>query len=208
MRVSAGNGGWFRVDDVDGLPGPVYVRFAPVDGRVRITELYIDGRGNPVQAGALRRLPIAAWESEMAGEWESLVADVPMVLVPGPDLSRLASHFATTFGPASKADHWIAESMRAQLGDGGARQAPMGKDPDPVEQEPEPVVLTAPQHGLTDDFLGDVARAYEAAVHQRRPPASALAEAAGVERRTVESWIYKARKRGIMRPAAKRGRVV
>jgi hypothetical protein len=74
--------------------------------------------------------------------------------------------------------------------------------------EPELPRLSAPENGLTDEFLREVAKAYDAAVAHRMPPGEALAELAGVSPRTVHRWVYTARKRGLMEPATQRGRIV
>lgn len=214
MRIRAGNGGWHVLEGDLGLPGVVYARIQEVDERFRVTELYIDGRGVPIQAEALRRLPL--------GALEQLASAVPTAFerlsVPGPDLSRLAAYFGTTFG---KAAHWVADSMRAQYADSGVEQAPMpgsGAVRRPADEDVEPVVLLAPPgaDGLTDAFLQDVSRAYSSAVSRGEPPATAIAKQLHAHgypdsvatRRLVESWIYKARKRGVMPPASRPGRVV
>src|SRR4051794_28784463 len=88
-----GNGGWVRVDsDELGLPGRVYFRMQEVDGELRLTELYLDGRGSPIPPRALRQLPLQALEH--GGSGESMRTRMK---VAGPDLSRLAAHFASTF---------------------------------------------------------------------------------------------------------------
>lgn len=200
MRIHQGNGGWFEAEGDLGLPGRVYFRVQLVDDTLRITEIYLDGRGEPLQS--LARFPLRALE-QLASQ-----ASRPRLQVAGPDLSRLATYFASTFG---RAQHWVADSWRAQYADSGVPQAPMmarrGRRDSAGEAEAK-VELAPPEDGLTDLFLSDLARAYEQAVRLRRPPASAIAEATGYPRRTVESWIYKARKRGIMPPASRKGRVV
>ena len=50
MQMSFGNGGWCLVDADIGLPGRLYVRITGVDGQPRLTELYIDGRGERDQS--------------------------------------------------------------------------------------------------------------------------------------------------------------
>jgi hypothetical protein len=232
MQISRGNGGWHRIDGDLGLPGKLYARVRAVDGRPRITELYVDGDGEPIQAAALRRLPLSqleVWMSDMGGADDD---------VAGPDLSRLASFYASSWeadtyagrhcdecnaplrGSSTRAEalgreealtDWAALSWFAQYAHLVGYGIPQVRRPKerrhPVDELPEPV-LSAPVAGLTDEFLTDVARAYSAAVMRELPPATTLAELSGYPRRTVESWIYKARKRGLMAPAPKRGRVV
>lgn len=218
MQVIYGNGGWAEVRDL-GLPGRVYVRFAEVEGQLRIVELYVDGQGEPLQAGSLRRFPISALEDVTDED------DVKSTV--GPDLSRLASSFGTSFGAGYyKGRHcdqcraplrgskdvaltdWVAMAYFSQLDPKGLPQAVRTRSNDKkVDELPEPE-LAAPEHGLTDAFLADVGRAYRAAVARRMSPAKTLSQLTGVDQRTVQSWVYKARKRGIMPPATKKGRVV
>jgi hypothetical protein len=90
MEATMGSGGWAEIygDDL-GLPGRVYVRFTKVGERFRISELYVDGRGEPIQPGSLRRFAIGTVEDWLGREeWlESRSGTV------GVDLSRLASHY-------------------------------------------------------------------------------------------------------------------
>jgi hypothetical protein len=203
MRITGGNGGWFRTDS-DEFPGPLYVRVQDVDGRMQATELYVDGRGEPLSRRSLRSLnlaPIEAWATEVA----STPAGAARMQAAGPDLSRLASHFATGFG--SQARHWVADSLRAQYDDSDVPQAPMARERRSGEEE-QPLRLSPPEDGrLTDDFLRQVADAYHRAIQRQIPPAAALADQAGVSPRTVHRWVYTARKRGIL-PATRRGRIV
>ena len=224
MWLQLGFGGWCEVGGV-GLPGRVYARFGAVDGQARIVELYVDGQGEPIQSGALRKFPLAAIEQPLADEKDGRRERCMNTY--GPDLSRLASSYTTAFGRGSfKGRHcpeceaplrgssnvaqtdWVVLSRFAQM---APEEVPQHFEArliqELVEEPPEPK-LTAPEHGLTDAFLADVGRAYGAAVARRQPPATTLAKLAGVDRRTVESWVYKARKRGIMAPAVTKGRIV
>lgn len=203
MRLRQGNGGWYRIDGGHGLPGRVYFRLQDVDGQPRMTELYVDGRNEPITAGPLRKFPVAMLEQWAAG----MPASDAKRATYGPDLSRLAAHFSTGFG--DKIRHWVADSIRAQNPKSGIPQVGMPKESHRDDEEPPAVELSAPDDdGLTDDFLRQVARAYDAAVARRIPPGNALAEVAGVSPRTVHRWVYTARKRGLMPPAASKGRVV
>ena len=67
--------------------------------------------------------------------------------------------------------------------------------------------LSPPIAGLDDDFLRQVAKAYSAAVARGESPNLALAEQVGHQRtRTVERWVYLARKRGFL-PKVRSGAV-
>jgi len=194
--VGYGNGGWVRVE-YGWLPGPLYLRFAAdADGRWHAREMYLDGEARPIEAADLRRLPLAAIETVvLADDGTNVIAG--KAKLPAPDLSTLASHFATSFG--SQAEHWVADSFRAQLPGGESRRAPKAEDLRPA-QRPEVAPLSAPEHGLTDEFLRHVAAAYVAAVEAGQNPAPELAAQSGRPARTVHRWIYIARKRGLLPP--------
>lgn len=203
MQWRHGNGGWVRFDASD-WTGPVYVKFTEDDGRLVAREIYIDPRGGELRSADLRQLDVSRLAALAGTDWND-----PVRLAnrndPGPDLSRLASHFSTRY--PSKSD-WVGQSYLAQLPGSGVKAPRMGATvlPRGVEDRSPPTPLRAPEHGLTDAFLREVADAYGAAVERREHPAKALADQAGVDVRTVHSWVYKARKRGIM-PATKRGSV-
>lgn len=229
MAISGGtNGGWVRADGADfDLPGVLYMRLTDVDGHRRVTELYLDGRGSPIPGQALRLLPLPALEGWLAA-WLERVDPAKSTI--GPDLSRLATAYASVGGgyAGRHCEHcggplkyrqarggqerafvdWIGLSFYAQVEDSGIPQAASYRERSEA-LELEPLTLSAPPDGrLTDAFLSDVTRAYRAAVARGLPPAVTLAELAGVEQRTAQSWFYKARKRGIMPPATSQGRIV
>jgi hypothetical protein len=229
VQISYGNGGWCLVEPDADLAGRLYVRVSDVQGQPRLTELYIDGRGERISPRALRSLPLAAIE-EWAGEGSATRRDVA-----GPDLSRLASHYGTQWGTgAYSGEHcancqaplrgikqvtdplpdralvdWVALSWFAQhsLLDGyNIPQSPMGREH--KRTTPAELKLDPPEDGrLSDEFLRTVAKAYVAAVGRRLPPAKTLAQLAAVSPRTVHRWCYIARKRGLMDPASSRGRI-
>jgi hypothetical protein len=220
MRITDGYDGWTQISGEGlNLPGTVYVRMTPVDGQRRVTEVYFDGRGEPIGGEAMRRFPLQRIETFLA-RWKGDRG----YRFRGPDLSRLARSYATQWvsaftgrrcgtcsGPLENGletalTDWIALSWYAQYEDSGIEQAPL-QDQGRRKLEPTPV-LSAPAEGLTDAFLTDVARAYSAAVGQGQPPALTLAKLAGVKPKTVHSWVYKARQRGLMDPATRKGRIV
>lgn len=205
MILRTGNGGWHRIEGAEGIPGRLYVRIQEVDGLLRITELYVDGQGEPISAAGLRGLPL-----QMLEQW---AADAPAarqrLQTPGPDLSRLAAFFSTTFG--AKVKHWVADAYRAQFPQSGVPRPAEPASSAPKVARPPEVQIGAPPGGrLTDEWLSDLARAYRAAVARRQPPARAIAEALGpgTSVRTVQGWIAKARDRGHLEPAARTGRIV
>lgn len=202
-HIGFGHGGWVRVDE-GGFPGPVYVRYVNERGRAVPVEFYVDGRGHELRSDMFRDVDLGGFTAwAMAGDDVWLPHSTSQ---PGPDLSRLASHFATGFG--SQARHWVADSMRAQRQGSGVPQAPMGPEPDleadEGDERPAPVVTS--ENGLTDDFLKSVAANYLWAVRNRRRPAPFIASQVSFSVRTVHSWISKARARGFLAPTTK-GRV-
>jgi hypothetical protein len=72
----------------------------------------------------------------------------------------------------------------------------------PVPTGPFELSPTSPEGGLTDAFLRDVAAAYRSAVARGLRPNIALAEQArNYSRRSVERWVYLARKAGHLEPS-------
>ncbi|MGW5742894.1 hypothetical protein [Amycolatopsis sp. NPDC003861] len=227
MRIGYGNGGWVRVDGI-GLPGQVYARFAQgTDRRWRITELYVDGEGEPLPLAAIRQLPIDALEAAMLEGPESVESRSN---VAGPDLHRLAAHYATTWGsgtysgrhcsscggpvrgrahegPEKSLSNWVAESWFAQFAESGVRQASMPQAPEPPAAEADDFPVLDPPQGsrITDDFLVRIRSAYALCLRRGLPPAPTIAELTAVSPRTVHKWVYTARARGIM-PPGQRGR--
>jgi hypothetical protein len=215
MRVHKGNSGWCLVTGDTGLPGRTYVRVTEHEGTLRVTEVYIDGEGEPIEPGQLRRLGLQSIEDTA----RYLASHDPELhrhseATAGPDLSRLATYFSTTFGVRENGQparlHWVADSMHAQVRGSKVPQAPRI----PLPSKAEKVALDEPRldpregHQLTDEYLLKVAEAYTAAVAKRMPPAKTLAPMAGVDEKTIHSWVAKARKRGLMPPARRTGRVV
>ena len=195
FSLGYGNGGWVRLDQ-GWLPGPLYLRFAAsAEGRWQVREMYLDGDSRPIEAADLRGLPLAAIETvALAGSGDSVIAS--KARLPGPDLSTLASYYATSFGTA---EHWVAESLRAQLPDGARLRVPRARPARPAKR-PDTARLSPPDHGLTDEFLRHVAAAYIAAVETGRSPAPELAAQSGRPVRTIHRWVYLARKRGLLPP--------
>lgn len=223
MRMQLGNGGWVRVDGVS--ESPMYVRFVrDVHGRWRVHEAYIDGGNQPLAAAAVSPPRFEALEAAVVDLGESLAHREQ---VPGPDLRRLAAHFAHTWGSLAHSgeacgscggpvkggvarrragiveamQNWVAESWFAQFENSAVRQVPMPRQTvkqDDVEDFP---VLDAPAgRPITDDFLRVIAHAYAVAVRKRVHPAPAIANLINVSPRTVQKWVAQARQRGILPP--------
>jgi hypothetical protein len=152
--------------------------------------------------------------------------------VAGPDLHRLAAHYATTWGSSTYSgehcdscgspllgrrkdrhtgsralDNWVAESWYAQFPDSGIPQVAMPNSPAPPATEAEEFPVLEPPQGsrITDEFLVQVRRCYALCLRKGLPPAPTIAELASVSPRTAHKWVSVARTRGIMPPGT-RGR--
>lgn len=165
----------------EGVPGLLYLRLTEVDGHLRVTELYVDGRGAPIQQGALRYFPL--------GQLEDWLADGEN----GEAIRRSLLYSQIDLTPEARETRW---KNRLRLGEAGVPPA-------------ETFELAGRPDSLTDAFLGDVARAFRSAVARHLPPAVEIARQAGdgTSLRTAQGWIYKARKRGLLGPAKHRGRI-
>lgn len=222
VRVSIGNGGWVCVDDVD-LPGPLYVRFRDFGGRLRPVEVYLDASQgtSAVTAQDLRQLPLGEVEAVANQDPGSTLGVANRMNFPAPDLSTLASYYASWFAGNMETEiargNWVALAFASQHIDPGrnADRTPdldlpvkrVRRSPDPGARYRSPAtgyrLAAGPTAGLTDDFLRDVARAYASAVARGEPPNRAIASQTGYPLKTVQRWVYTARLRGIMPPGRK-----
>lgn len=196
--VMMGDGGWFLLARQQGLPGPrTYVRMAPVAGRLRAVELYVDGDGQPLAQSKIGEVALSRVEAE-AGDLVRQHGVVPMGTAP--EMSVLASHLGATWAPPRAGDppqHWVAEAYLARNGAAGVarpKRKPLGR----LFELEQDILDGPPVDGLTDGFLGRVASSYATAVRQGLPPAPTLAGQAHVSPRTVHRWVRLARERGIM----------
>ncbi len=156
--------------------GEVFVR---LDDEGRVVEVFLTKRGGEITPTDLRRLPLTRIRAQATSR---------------PDLWAAVSQ-----DPAPPVDLY-AEASRA-FPSGWIEHAKGRGEPARVELSP-----SSPAAGLTDQFLEDVARAYQSALSRGLRPNVALAEQAQVPRRTAEKWVYLARKKGLL-PATRPGRV-
>ena len=225
MRIGYGNNGWVRIDGI-GLPGPVYARFdVGTDGGWRLHEIYVDGASEALPTDILRDVPagtLAVVPIEGRDHLETRRG------VPGPDLRRLAAHFATTWGALTHdgsacstcggpvkggrwrheagvqeaTQNWVAESWFAQFDRSVVNQVPAPRERPVADPASEEFRLIDPPSGrrITNEFLETVAQAYALAVRKGLHPAPVIAELAQVSPKTVRKWVAKAREREIMPP--------
>ncbi len=207
-QVSVGYGGWLRYESSD-LP-VLFVRMVDRDGRLKIDELYLastDDRG--VRPAALRRLPLGQIEKWVNGDDDFCTQVRKKMMLPGPDLKRLAAHFATTFGRGRDANHWVRDSMWAQIEGSGVRQARAVSLTDPPVRAPRPTArdleLTMPAgKPYPDSFYKNVAQRYGLASAGRNP-AGVIADANHVPVTTVHRWVKVARDKDYL-PPGQRGK--
>jgi hypothetical protein len=211
--LSIGNGGWVRYQSDD---CPVsYLRYlADERGRLLLRECFVDSsEGQPITNDVLGRLPLTKIEAFVNGDgpsWEHLRASVDTVSpVGGPstgsNVAVLASHYATTFHKQQPAN-WCA---LAQQGAQVRKLLARDKDQRAIDADYHLDAPPGPE-GLTDEFLHRVARAYGAAIMRGEAPNATIHKDVGFNPtkapRTVERWVYEARKRQIMRAARKGAR--
>ena len=179
--------GWIRLKEGEGGP-TVYLQFeqagTPGQERFDMQSVVMEkGAEDTLSGRTWRRVPFSELEMYLKIPDVAGYLTTPCDVAP-PSLDSLAEYFDAT-AHLVKASGIIPG--RALTSDGAS-------------QESFPVVR--PLEGrLTDEHLQDVAKAYRWNTNANRPPAPAIAEAAGVPVRTVHRWIYEARKRGILPPA-------
>jgi hypothetical protein len=217
MRASFGNAGWVGVDGL-GLPGPLYVRVRQDGtGRLRVRELYLDASANedaPITSNDLRQLPLSRVEALINAYSDAVLGRAHFV---GPDLSTLATYYATSFANYErqiKERNWAVLNFADQLDPQVVDRLPEFERVQPKTREWRDVrsadldfrlPSSGPTNGLTDEFLQDIARAYAAAVARGERPNVAMARQTGYPLKSVQRWVYTARQRGIM-PRGSRGR--
>ncbi len=171
-----------------------YLQLARDDGnpaRIRVSQItVVPDDGQPVTEAMLRAIPMAEIELHLV-----MLASVTIRPLPGDVGSELSADL-------------VMRPARVKGYDPAALERYFGDEP-PVPLGsviPGRTGLSRPPGGrLTDQYLRDVAAVYLAAIRAKRPPAPAVAEAAGVPVRTVHRWIADARARGIL-PATTRGK--
>jgi hypothetical protein len=150
-----------QVDGI-GLPGPLYARFTfDPAGRARASEIYIDGDDQPLSGAVLRQVRLDLIEAAVLEDGARLRE---RSRTPGPDLRRLAAHFATSWGSVTydgrrcdrcggpvkggawrhregrmeAMQNWVAESSLAQLPDDAFPQPPARIKQVPMPSKPKP----------------------------------------------------------------------
>jgi hypothetical protein len=156
--------------------GEVFVR---LDDQGRVIEVFLTKRGEEITPTDLRQLPLTRIRAQA--------------------MSRPDLWMAVSQDPALRADLY-AEASRA-FPFRWIEHAREQREAAPFELSPSSAAV-----GLTDQFLEDVARAYQSATSRGLRPNVALAEQAQAPKRTVEKWVYLARKKGLL-PATRPGRV-
>ncbi len=144
--------------------------FVRLDDEGRVVELYMNRGGTEITGADLRGLRLDR---------------IRALAQARPDLAAFALD-------------WPTPDVRGEA----LRAFPEGWHKSLPEPTPSDVVLTpdAPADGITPGFLRFVAAAYTAAVARGERPNKALAAQSGYPQRTVERWVYMARKGGYLPP--------
>lgn len=180
-----------------GFGAPVMCRVAEIGGRHRIIELRL--AGGPIDGAALRGLPISAMEQLIASAIRATVLNAA-------DPSR-----DFMWSDANDPD------LLKQLGRPGTEQAEQAQrrliimdrhaDYRTWVIEKDPTLEWRRGMAITDDFLRDVGAAYDAAIQRGEAPAKTIAASIGASQKTVQSWIYQGRLKGVIAPAQRKGRI-
>jgi hypothetical protein len=171
MTFARGAHGWTYTDDVEG-GGELFIRF---DDRGRAVELYLTKTDGEISPTDLRRLPLTAMRSRVVGRGD------------------IALTISRSHGPEDKQVD-LRTQVEGAFFDGDLDAEAAGSSP-PFELTPR-----SSTEGLTDRFLQEVACAYRDALARGLRPNIALAEQTQAPKRTVERWVWLARKAGHLEP--------
>lgn len=207
-----------------GFPGPVYCRVADVEGVLRVVDLHLSGGDQPVSAAAVRQLPLARMEAAAAakirrsdpddGEAAEL-DDTDRAVGSWDEVNRWHTWLVNVLFQkveSEKGGGWLtlrdAHTTPTRWEDGSLWIATSGGEGDARFEQPQVIHLEYKSgQRLTDEFLRSVGAAYEAALTRGEPPAKAISDATGAEQKTVQSWLYQGRRRGVIAPAQGKGRI-
>jgi hypothetical protein len=215
MRFSISKGGWTRLVTSAAV---IYLRFLPNEtGRWVVREIFVDGNDGEgsITAATLRELPLSELEAAINGDPELirvLTAHLDTFSpASGPEdgpsnVAVLCSFFSAAGGPTTGEElNWVQMASMARRGESPTIKRRVYSDNAKRVALDDEFRLTECPDALTDEFLQRLARAYRAAVVRGEAPNVAIAEGTGAPVRTVQRWVYEARKRGIMPPARARG---
>lgn len=196
-------GGWARVKNAAG-DTTVYMRFTATSGsaaqRLSVHMVVMDSE-EPISTHTWRTVPFKAIE-ELANDPRGILHDdvggwnPPRTALLSPadheplSVEELEQHFGTV--------EELAEHDDPDNGLVNERGFDLSEPRDPGE---EPPALTRSTTGITDDFLGALARRYTWLVTSgNTTPAVQLAEESGTPVATVRRWVWTARKKGLLPP--------
>lgn len=174
-------GGWVKCVD-DDSERAVYLQLRPSDRDPSklSTHTAVMQSDKPISVHAWSQVPFAMIETLISHSPDArALVDTPHE---GDPVAGLEEHFAAHPHPSKAVRLSYAEAMPAA--------------PEPGEQPPP---LRRPQR-ITDDFLREVAAQYRWLSTAGELPGPAMAEQTGAPVRTVQRWVYDARKRGFLPP--------
>ena len=201
-----GSSGWVRHDAEDGLVA--YLRFTPSpSGRFTVSEVFLDATssGSALSSRRMGTVPIRQIEAAINQD-PTLVRELMDSPAGGPasgsNLAVLASHSGVSFGPPDPGESmsWVQAAQHGERVNRFRKPRRRAQPLDDYRLDSGPG-----SDGLTDGFLARVSRAYAAAVARGESPNKIIAADVFASPRSVERWVYEARRRGVMPPARGRG---
>lgn len=144
--------------------------YVRLDGEGRVVEVYLNRNGAEIKGADLRAIRLDRMRALSRQR---------------PDLAQFALD-------------WDAPDVHGEV----KKAFPPGWIDYRPDKDQDRVVLTptSPDAGLTPEFLQLVADAYRTAVREGRRPNKALADQCSLSPRTVQRWVYLARKGGFLAP--------
>jgi hypothetical protein len=204
-ELRVGNGGWCRWVSMGPVPELV-LRFEHRDGELVITELYLCAnlRVGAIVSDTGRKVPFGRIAMAAAAKRAEIVDRMSQAGLP---LQVHASHYQTA---EEDAPGWVGDALRAQRDVSTRVPAARGWMSygfgTLTVTRPAPTLVVPTAKPYPDTFYADVAVAYRHFAQERRDPASAIADRAGVRASTAYRWVRVAREKGLL-PLGSRGRV-
>ena len=208
MKMIFGAGGWTCIDDPT-LPGLLYVRWPRDDsGPLSASDTYLhvsDGSATPTELRAIPWTQYEAWANANADAIEPR-REHPTAANGLPILASAFNRDVMNTGEAHR--NWVHAAYFSDAGYPDFPKPSVYRARSGGSVGTDTFVLTEPPPDgrLSDDFLRDVARAYTAAITRGERPNQTIAKSiknGGYPVRTIERWVYMARKRGFLPPTRK-----
>lgn len=176
MKVTYGPGGWARIEDATYV---IYLRFSEDQS---LADLVIEGGSRGISPRLVRSMPLGRYVAAALSRRDLLFG---WGMFHSPEAAAFASR--------------VHDGLTGEEGVFGFASQALSRPRKRIRLAPPAEIA------LSDAFLRDVAAAYLDAVRHGERPNIALANQSGHPKRTVERWVYRARQKGFLPPAAPRG---